>query len=127
MIFNISLQKYLMLTIISVAVPYNHDVPTFLLTKITHLVVDMWYLNWSDDQHPKDTAENSIRKAENGYWKPVDSSKIPTSTGIMGMKIILEFYEGQAPCGKRTGWVMREYQVEQNNEANLPQVSDGFS
>nr|CAB3494885.1 unnamed protein product [Digitaria exilis] len=82
---------------------------------------NMWYLNWSDDQHPKDTAENSIRKAENGYWKPVDSSKIPTSTGIMGMKIILEFYEGQAPCGKRTGWVMREYQVEQNNEANLPQ------
>jgi hypothetical protein len=43
------------------------------------------------------------------------------------MKIILEFYEGQASCGKRTGWMMHEYQVEQNDEANLPQVSNGFS
>ncbi|XP_062200784.1 NAC domain-containing protein 37-like isoform X2 [Phragmites australis] len=82
---------------------------------------DIWYLNWSDDQQPYDSAENSIRKAKNGYWKPLDSSRIPTSTAIIGVKIVLEFYEGQAPCGKRTGWVMHEYQVEQNDDANLPQ------
>lgn len=87
----------------------------------------MWYLNCSDDQQSYESAENGIREAKNGYWKPVDSSRIPTSTGILGMKIILEFYEGQASCGKRTGWMMHEYQVEQNDEANLPQVSNGFS
>ncbi|KAL6883330.1 hypothetical protein ACP4OV_010744 [Aristida adscensionis] len=82
---------------------------------------DLWFLNWSDDQQPHVSAENGIRNTENGYWKPVDSSKVPTSTTIMGVKIVLEFYEGQAPCGKRTGWVMHEYQVEQNVEANIPQ------
>jgi len=83
--------------------------------------VDTWYLSWSDDQQPNNSAENSIRKAKNGYWKHAESCKVPTSIGIMGVKIILEFYEGQAPCGKRTGWVMHEYQVEHNDEANLPQ------
>ncbi|RCV43160.1 hypothetical protein SEVIR_9G273700v4 [Setaria viridis] len=93
----------------------------FSLVDPRDFTVDMWYLNWSDDQQPYDSAENGIRKAKNGYWKPVESSRIPTSTGILGMKIILEFYEGQASCGKRTGWMMHEYQVEQNDEANLPQ------
>ncbi|CAL4924560.1 unnamed protein product [Urochloa decumbens] len=83
--------------------------------------VDMWYLIWSDDQQPYDSAENGIRKAKNGYWKPVASSRIPTSTGILGMKIVLEFYEGQTSCGKTTGWMMHEYQVEQNDKANLLQ------
>jgi hypothetical protein len=110
-----------------VTVPYSHDDPAIFLTKVTHLVVDLWYLCWSDDQQPNNSAENSIRKAKNGYWKHVESCKVPTSIGIMGMKIILQFYEGHAPCGKRTGWVMHEYQVEQNDEANLPQVSCGFS
>ncbi|KAL6643261.1 hypothetical protein ACP70R_021442 [Stipagrostis hirtigluma subsp. patula] len=82
---------------------------------------DLWYLSWSDDRQPYDCAENGIRKAKNGYWVPVHSSKIPTSTAIMGVKIVLEFYKGQAPCGKRTEWVMHEYQVEQNVEDNLPQ------
>ncbi|KAK3153547.1 hypothetical protein QOZ80_2BG0176990 [Eleusine coracana subsp. coracana] len=81
----------------------------------------VWHLKWSDDQKPYDSAENGIRKAKNGYWKPVGSSRIATSTAIMGVKIILEFYEGHAPCGTRTGWMMHEYQVEQNDEANLPQ------
>ncbi|GJM84365.1 hypothetical protein PR202_ga00027 [Eleusine coracana subsp. coracana] len=81
----------------------------------------VWHLKWLDDQKPYDSAENGIRKAKNGYWKPVGSSRIATSTAIMGVKIILEFYEGHAPCGMRTGWMMHEYQVEQNDEANLPQ------
>ncbi|XP_062204986.1 NAC domain-containing protein 17-like isoform X2 [Phragmites australis] len=80
----------------------------------------VWHLNWSDDQQPYDNAKHGIRKAINGYWNPLHSSRIPTSTGIIGVKIVLEFYEGQAPC-ERTGWVMHEYQVEQNDEANLPQ------
>ncbi|TVU30759.1 hypothetical protein EJB05_22397, partial [Eragrostis curvula] len=81
----------------------------------------VWHLKLSDDQEPYDSAENGIRNAKNGYWKPLGSSRIPTSTAIIGVKIVLEFYEGQAPCGKRTGWMMHEYRIEQNDEANLPQ------
>ncbi|CAL4933015.1 unnamed protein product [Urochloa decumbens] len=83
---------------------------------------DVWYMNWSDDQQPYESAGSCIRrKAKNGYWEFVDSSRISTSTTIVGVKIILEFYEGQAPGGIRTGWLMHEYQVEHNDEANLPQ------
>jgi hypothetical protein len=83
-------------------------------------------LKWSDDQDPDDN-ENGIRKTKNGYWKLVDSSKIPTGTSIMGAKIVSEFYEGYAPCGTKTGWMMHEYQVQQNDEVNLPQVvAQGF-
>jgi hypothetical protein len=81
-----------------------------------------------DQQHPYNSSEVGItRKAKNGYWKFVDSSRIPTSTAIIGVKITLEFYEGHAVCGTRTRWVMHEYQVENNEEANLPQVSHSFS
>ncbi|WVZ58514.1 hypothetical protein U9M48_008785 [Paspalum notatum var. saurae] len=83
---------------------------------------DVWYMNWSDDQQPSDSSAYGIkRQAKNGYWESMNTSRIPIGTAIIGVKIILEFYEGQAPCGTRTGLVMHEYQVEHNDEANLPQ------
>ncbi|KAK8445175.1 hypothetical protein SEVIR_9G273500v4 [Setaria viridis] len=92
------------------------------LTSLTHIVEDVWYMKLSDDQHPYNSSEDGItRKTKNGYWKFMDSSRIPTSTAIIGVKITLEFYEGHALCGTKTGWVMHEYQVEHNEEANLPQ------
>ncbi|CAL4916322.1 unnamed protein product [Urochloa decumbens] len=79
-------------------------------------------MNWSYDQQPYESSGSCTRrKAKNGYWEFVDSSRISTSTTIVGVKIILEFHEGQAPGGIRTRWVMHEYQVERNDEANLPQ------
>ncbi|KAJ1257261.1 hypothetical protein BS78_K135600 [Paspalum vaginatum] len=84
----------------------------------------VWYMNWSDDQKPSDSSKYGIkRQAKNGYWESMNTSRIPISTGtaIIGVKIILEFFEGQAPFGMRTGLVMHEYQVEHNDEANLPQ------
>uniref|UniRef100_A0A0D9XIV9 NAC domain-containing protein n=1 Tax=Leersia perrieri TaxID=77586 RepID=A0A0D9XIV9_9ORYZ len=75
----------------------------------------------SDDQHSPMNGENTIVETQTGYWKSVDTVRIPTSTSIVGVKVTLDHYEGQAPSGKRTGWVMNEYLVEQNDEANLPQ------
>ncbi|KAF0928337.1 hypothetical protein E2562_003161, partial [Oryza meyeriana var. granulata] len=83
---------------------------------------DIWYMNFSDDQQFPKNGENAIIKSKIGYWKSVYTVRIPTSTAIVGMKVSLDHYEGQAPSGKRTGWVMNEYLVEQNDEANLPQA-----
>lgn len=83
---------------------------------------NIWYLNWSDDQQSYCNGERAnIRKTKKGYWKCIDAIRIPTSTSIVGVKFNLEFYEGEPPSGKRTQWVMHEYQLEQNDEANVPQ------
>lgn len=66
-------------------------------------------------------------KANNGYWESINTSGIAIATAIIGVAMILEFYEGQAPCGMTMEQVMHEYQVEHNDEANLPQVDHGFT
>ncbi|XP_072977587.1 uncharacterized protein [Typha angustifolia] len=66
-----------------------------------------WYLYNLEDQG--ENGENDVRVTKFGYWKIMDAHRIST----IGNKTILEFYEGQAPCGKKTGWMMHEYQVEQ--------------
>jgi hypothetical protein len=82
-------------------------------------------MNFSDDPQSPKNGENAIIKSKTGYWKVVGTVRIPTSTVIVGMKVSLDHYEGEAPSGKRTGWVMDEYLIEQNDEANLPQVTHG--
>lgn len=82
-------------------------------------------MNFSDDPQSPKNGENAIIKSKTGYWKVVGTVRIPTSTVIVGMKVTLDHYEGKAPSGKRTGWVMDEYLIEQNDEANLPQVTHG--
>uniref|UniRef100_A0A0E0M6V3 NAC domain-containing protein n=1 Tax=Oryza punctata TaxID=4537 RepID=A0A0E0M6V3_ORYPU len=82
---------------------------------------DIWFMNLSDDPRSPKNGENAIIMSKTGYWQYVGTVRIPTSTAIVGMKVSLDHYEGQAPSGKRTGWMMNEYLVEQNDEANLPQ------
>ncbi|KAL6883677.1 hypothetical protein ACP4OV_011091 [Aristida adscensionis] len=74
---------------------------------------NIWFMNWSDAQQPY---EHGIRKSKNGYWKMMDSSLIPVSTPFVGVKVILEFYEGRPPTGVRIGWVMHEYHLKLNAE-----------
>ncbi|KAG8088592.1 hypothetical protein GUJ93_ZPchr0010g7312 [Zizania palustris] len=75
----------------------------------------------SDDQQYPNNGKNTIIQSKTGYWKSVDTVQISTSTDIVGVKVSLDHYEGQAPSGKRTGWVMNQYLVKQNDEANVPQ------
>ncbi|KAL5223545.1 hypothetical protein ABZP36_010184 [Zizania latifolia] len=78
-------------------------------------------MDFSDNQQYPNNGENAIIQSRTGFWKSMDTVRIPTSTAIVGVKVSLDHYEGQAPSGKRTGWVMNQYLVEQNDEANLPQ------
>lgn len=86
----------------------------------------LWFLNWPDNQLCYDDENNVFRKAKNGYWKCVDACKIQTGTSILGVKLCLEFHEGQTPCGTRSGLMMYEYLIEQNDELNLPQVGNTY-
>ncbi|KAG8088591.1 hypothetical protein GUJ93_ZPchr0010g7312 [Zizania palustris] len=82
---------------------------------------NLWYMDISDDQQYPNNGKNTIIQSKTGYWKSVDTVQISTSTDIVGVKVSLDHYEGQAPSGKRTGWVMNQYLVKQNDEANVPQ------
>ncbi|XP_015697473.1 NAC domain-containing protein 83-like [Oryza brachyantha] len=105
----------------------EHSLPENVMVGVSFHLFDpwdsenLWYMNFSDDQQSPKNGENAIIKSKTGYWKIVDTVRIPTSTAIVGMKVRLDHYEGEAPSGKRTGWVMNEYLVEENDEANLPQ------
>lgn len=79
------------------------------------LAENVWYLYKLEDQQSPNTEnqENNIKVTRTGYWKSMDAHRIPTSTQTVGTKTTLEFYEGQAPSGKRTGWLIHEYQADQ--------------
>ncbi|KAH7834224.1 hypothetical protein Vadar_013917 [Vaccinium darrowii] len=58
------------------------------------------------------TTQNRITGT--GYWKPLDNDEsIVTSTAgkKVGIKRCLVFYNGEAPAGVKTNWVMHEYRL----------------
>ncbi|KAL8556577.1 hypothetical protein ACS0TY_004142 [Phlomoides rotata] len=55
------------------------------------------------------------RTTENGFWKATGSDKQIVSLSdpkkILGLKKTLVFYQGRAPRGKKTEWIMNEYRL----------------
>lgn len=55
------------------------------------------------------------RTTENGFWKATGSDKKILSLSdpkrMLGAKKTLVFYEGRAPRGRKTDWVMNEYRL----------------
>lgn len=64
------------------------------------------------------------RTTENGFWKATGSDrKILNSSDpkrIIGLRKTLVFYEGRAPHGRKTDWVMNEYRLPDN--CSVPKV-----
>ncbi|XAR61799.1 hypothetical protein NMG60_11016317 [Bertholletia excelsa] len=76
--------------------PYQHEP--------SNLPVDIWYFTSSEQK----------KDSEHGFWKAKgDACKIFTNSSIDGWRKTLEFYNGQAPYGQRTNWLMQEYRVTQ--------------
>ncbi|XP_010546359.1 PREDICTED: NAC domain-containing protein 7-like isoform X1 [Tarenaya hassleriana] len=79
-----------------------------------------WYFfSHKDKKYPTGTRTNRATKA--GFWKATGRDKaIYSRHSLIGMRKTLVFYQGRAPNGQKSDWIMHEYRLE-TNENGTPQ------
>ncbi|URD79245.1 No apical meristem (NAM) protein [Musa troglodytarum] len=74
-----------------------------------------------DKKYPTGTRTNRATAA--GFWKATGRDKpIYSKNSLIGMRKTLVFYEGRAPNGQKSDWIMHEYRLE-SIESAPPQAS----
>ncbi|CAN1180448.1 Protein CUP-SHAPED COTYLEDON 2 [Linum perenne] len=72
--------------------------------------------HYIDRKYP--TGLRTNRATEAGYWKTTGRDKeifCTTSGVLVGMKKTLVFYQGRAPKGQKSNWVIHEFRLHNNN------------
>lgn len=74
----------------------------------------VWYFfSLRDRKYP--TGLRTNRATESGYWKTTGKDKhIFHGGALVGFKKTLVFYQGRAPRGLKSNWVMHEYRLHNN-------------
>ncbi|KAI8549726.1 hypothetical protein RHMOL_Rhmol06G0047700 [Rhododendron molle] len=68
----------------------------------SNLPADVWYFMPAEQE----------KDSEHGSWNATgEANQMFGNSSITGWRTTLEFYEGQAPHGQRTNWVMQEYRI----------------
>lgn len=81
-----------------------------------------WYFfSHKDKKYPSGTRTNRATNA--GFWKATGRDKaVLSKLKVIGMRKTLVFYEGRAPNGRKTDWIMHEYRL-QSSEHGPTQAS----
>ncbi|WOG82949.1 hypothetical protein DCAR_0102121 [Daucus carota subsp. sativus] len=96
------------------------------ITQVEQGLVDKeWYFFTPRDRKYKNGLRPN-RAAGNGYWKATGADKDVTCKGvIVGHRKALVFYNGKAPKGDKTNWIMHEFRVkEEQKEQQRIRTSD---
>ncbi|KDP37704.1 hypothetical protein JCGZ_06845 [Jatropha curcas] len=71
-----------------------------------------WYF-YSQRDRKYATGVRTNRATASGYWKATGKDRpILRKDTLVGMRKTLVFYQGRAPKGRKTDWVMHEFRVE---------------
>lgn len=79
-----------------------------------------WYL-YSLRDRKYATGHRTNRATQSGYWKATGKDRpIRRCRQLVGMRKTLVFYQGRAPKGTRTEWVMHEFRLIQQDHGDHP-------
>lgn len=82
-----------------------------------------WYF-FSQRDRKYATGQRTNRATASGYWKATGKDRVVECHGmVVGMRKTLVFYNGRAPKGRKTEWVMHEYRMEGSHDEQSSNLS----
>ncbi|KAK1653321.1 hypothetical protein QYE76_071126 [Lolium multiflorum] len=122
---RVALGKKLHFDIIGTLNIYRHD--PWDLPRMAKIGEREWYFFVPRDRKAGSGGRPN-RTTQRGFWKATGSDRAIRSTAdpkrVIGLKKTLVFYQGRAPRGTKTDWVMNEYRLPDHAAGAAPPRED---